>query len=258
MPADTNKSKRHERHSDGIIRPYRAEDREAVRHICRTTAYRNRGSDAVFEDGEVFADYWTRYYTDYEPESCLIVEEEGEVVGYLLGCKDTRRFIKVMSRRIVPPALARAFWRLGTFQYRKASTRRMLYWLVARGWREVPEVPLERFPAHYHCNILRKGFRKGYYSKLALHFADQIDRQGVSGLHGQIEEFAEGGPWRNMVQGFLDFSGRHDELELFAEKPSTFQQYVLGVDKPMVNRAWGAKVDDFRQWMTWTGETYRL
>ena len=50
----------------------------------------------------------------------------------------------------------------------------------------------------------------------------------------------------------------YQQLELFAETPSTFQQYVLGVDKPMVNRAWGAKVDDFRQWMTWTGETYRL
>ena len=84
MPAETNKPER-ERRAEGVIRPYRAEDREAVRQICRTTAYRNRGSDAVFEDGEVFADYWTRYYTDYEPESCLIVEEDGEVVAPKAG-----------------------------------------------------------------------------------------------------------------------------------------------------------------------------
>lgn len=242
----------------GIIRPYRQSDRESVRQICRTTAYRNRGSDSVFEDGELFADYWTRYYTDFEPDSCLVVEEDGEVIGYLLGCKDTREQIRIMGRKIVPAVLARAFWKLATFQYRKQSSRRMLYWLVTRAWREVPEIPLDRFPAHYHCNILRQGHGKRYYSDLALRFAEQLANAGVPGLHGQIEESASGGPWRRMVQGYLDYSGRAAELELFSEKPSTFQQYVLGLDKPMVNRAWGAKIDDYRQWMSWAGETYRL
>jgi hypothetical protein len=242
----------------GIIRAYSPADREAVRLICRTTAYRNRGSDSVFEDGELFADYWTRYYTDFEPESCLVVEEDGEVVGYLLGCRDTNEHIRVMSRRVVPAVLARAFWRLATFQYRKRSSRRMLYWLITRGWREVPEIPLERFPAHYHCNILRKGFGKSYYSRLALRFLDMLDREGVPGLHGQVEESAKGGPWRRMAEAFLRTTGQTAELELFAETQSTFQQYVLGVDKPMVNRAWGAKTDFYRHWMSWTGATYGL
>jgi hypothetical protein len=242
----------------GIIRPYRPEDREAVRQICRRTAYRNKGSDAVFEDGEVFADYWTRYYTDFEPESCLVVEEDGEVVGYLLGCRDTARFIRVMSRRIVPAALGRAFWRLATFRYRKPSTRRMIYWLVTRGWREAPEIPIDRFPAHYHCNILRKGFGKGYYSRLVLLFLDQLDREGVPGLHGQIEEAESGGPWRQMVEKYVASTGGTFELELFSEKASTFQSYVLGVDRSMVNRAWGGTIHDYRRWMSWTGETFRL
>lgn len=260
MPAERQVEKARKRRplAEGAIRAYKPEDRDAVREICRRTAYRNRGSDAVFEDGELFADYWTRYYTDFEPESCLVVEEDGEVIGYLLGCKDTARHIRIMSRRIVPAALGRAFSRLATFRYRKRSTRRMLYWLVTRGWRESPEIPLERFPAHYHCNILRKGFGKGYYSALVLRFLDQLEREGVPGLHGQIEETASGGPWRQMVDRFLEFTGRAAELELFSEHPSTFQQYVLGVDKPMVNRAWGAKVGDYRQWMSWTGDTFRL
>ena len=260
MPAERKAAKARKPASGkrGTIRPYEQGDREAVRQICRTTAYRNRGSDSVFEDGKLFADYWTRYYTDFEPESCLVVEEDGEVIGYLLGCKDTREHIRIMARKIVPAVLARAFWKLATFQYRKRSSRRMLYWLMTRGWREAPEIPLERFPAHYHCNILRRGYGKHYYSDLALRFLDQLDGAGVPGLHGQIEEAASGGPWRRMVEGFLEHTGRAAELELFAEKPSTFQHYVLGVDKPMVNRAWGAKTDDYRQWMSWTGETFRL
>src|SRR5690554_5943019 len=66
-----------------IVRPYALADRPAVREICRSTAYRGRGSAAVFEDGELFADYWSSYYTDHEPESCLVLELDGAVIGYL-------------------------------------------------------------------------------------------------------------------------------------------------------------------------------
>src|SRR5690606_15764915 len=102
----------------GLIRPYRAGDREAVREICRRTAYRNRGSASVIEDGELFADYWTKYYTDEEPGSALVVEEDGVVIGYLLGCVDSAVFHRAMARRIVPAILSRAFFRLATFRYR--------------------------------------------------------------------------------------------------------------------------------------------
>jgi hypothetical protein len=239
--------------ASGTIRPYRAEDREIVRDICRRTAYRNKGSSAVFEDGELFADYWTRYYTDFEPESCFVVEEEGEVLGYLLGCMDSERHVRVMARRIVPNVLARAFWKLATFQFRKASSRRMLYWLVSRGWREVPDIATERFPAHYHCNVSRKGYGKGYYSALVLRFLEEMDGRGVRGLHGQIEEAASDGPWRQMVQKYCNATGAEPEMEQ-GESVSTFQAYVLGVDKPMVNRAWGSNTDEYRRWITWTGQ----
>lgn len=260
MPADSTSPARRRKaaRAGGTIRAYRAEHREIVRDICRRTAYRNKGSSAVFEDGELFADYWTRYYTDFEPESCFVIEEDGEVLGYLLGCMDSERHVRVMARRIVPNVLARAFWKLVTFRFRKASSRRMLYWLISRGWREVPDIATERFPAHYHCNVLRKGYGKGYYSALVLRFLDEMDKRGVPGLHGQIEEASSGGPWRQMVDKFIEVKGKEPDLEQISERQSTFQSYVLGVDKPMVNRAWGAKTDEYREWITWTGKTFRL
>lgn len=242
----------------GEIRPYRPEDREIVRDICRRTAYRNKGSSAVFEDGELFADYWTRYYTDFEPGSCFVVEEDGEVLGYLLGCMDSRDHARVMGRRIVPSVLGRAFLKLITFRFKQATSRRMLYWLVLRGWREVPQIATERFPAHYHCNVLRKGYGKNYYSALVLRFLDEMDARGVQGLHGQIEEAVSGGPWRQMVDKFIEVMGKEPDLEQISQHESTFQSYVLGVDKPMVNRAWGARTDEYREWITWTGKTFRL
>jgi len=42
------------------------------------------------------------YYTDYEPESALVAEAEGQIVGALLGAVDTDRFTQVYQRRIRP------------------------------------------------------------------------------------------------------------------------------------------------------------
>lgn len=257
MRAEADRKKRsRSREATGTIRPYTPADREAVREIARRTAYRNRGSSAVFEDDELFADYWTRYYTDFEPESCLILEEDGRVIGYLLGTVDARRHQKVMARKIVPGVLARAFWRLATFQYRKPSTRRMLWWLVSQAWREEPAIPLDTFPAHYHCNILREGYGKGYYTALALKFMERLQEQGVPGLHGQVEEAEEGGPWRQMANEYAQLQGR--SLEHFDEKPSTFQNVVMGSNKKLVNRAFGATVADYRAWLAWTAKRYHM
>lgn len=243
---------------EGLIRPYRSGDREAVREICRRTAYRNRGSAAVIEDGELFADYWTKYYTEEEPESALVVEQDGRVVGYLLGCVDSARFHRAMARRIVPAVLARALWRLATFRYRDPNSRRMLYWLLRYGWQEDPAIPLDRFPAHYHCNILQQGYGKGYYSALAYRFLDELSRRGVERLHGQVQEAASGGPWMRMVESYRRHLGGPALLEFFAEKESTFQRYMFGVQKQVMNRAWGAKVEDYRGWLVWAAEKYHM
>src|SRR5437588_12538382 len=69
------------------IRPYRPEDREAVRRICADTGFLGRPIDPVFEDRELFADYLTSYYTDCEPESAFVLTVNGKVHGYLLGSR---------------------------------------------------------------------------------------------------------------------------------------------------------------------------
>ena len=59
-------------HAAAEIRAYRPEDRDAVRAICCLTAFRNLGAAAMLDDAELFADYWSGYYTDHEPASCLV------------------------------------------------------------------------------------------------------------------------------------------------------------------------------------------
>ena len=251
---DASSRSRVRRHIPGTIRPYRPGDREAIRDICRRTAYRNRGSQSIFEDGEVFADYWTKYYTDLEPESCLVVEEDGKVVGYLLGCIDSRRFVRSMAQTILPRLLLRMFGRLLAFQYKQRTTRRAILWFVLHSWREGPGVPIERYPAHFHCNLLREGYGKSYFSRLATAFVERAELLGTEALHLQVSEAPDGGPWRKL--GLT--SPNADRLEFFAEKTSSFHRVVLGQEGEMVNRAWGFRTHDARVWLAWIQEKHRL
>src|SRR5438105_3518657 len=116
------------------IRKYRASDRTAVRRLCCETGFLGNPIDPVFEDRELFADFLTAYYTDWEPESALVLEIAGEIKGYLLGTRHSLRqqiysFYQNLS----------LFYRsmLRYPRYGSAS-RRFILWVIAHGWREVP------------------------------------------------------------------------------------------------------------------------
>ena len=98
------------------IREYEPTDRARVREIACLTAFRNRGHGVLIDDASLFADYWTRYYTDIEPQSALVAERDGRVVGYCLGCLDTRAFQRAMARVVAPPIVRTLFKRFVTLR----------------------------------------------------------------------------------------------------------------------------------------------
>ena len=63
--------------SAAVIRPYRSSDREAVRRLCCETGYLGKAIDPVFEDRELFADYLTKFYTDWEPMASVVLLRSG-------------------------------------------------------------------------------------------------------------------------------------------------------------------------------------
>src|SRR6201994_3441441 len=88
MSAPARRTMSEMKNVDGyIIRSSRTSDREAVRRLCCQTGFLGEPIDPVYEDRELFADFLTTYYTDHEPESCFVLEMEGQICGYLLGCR---------------------------------------------------------------------------------------------------------------------------------------------------------------------------
>ncbi len=166
-----------------IIRSYRNSDRDAIRKLCCDTGFLGEPIDPVYEDRQLFADFLTTYYTDWEPESSFVIEIEGEIRGYLLGSRQPFRnqlysfwqnislFLKALSRY---------------FRYHSRS-RRFIRWTLVNGWREVPAAP-RRIP-HFHINLLPEARKMSTTRALMSAYLSYLYRCGDKRVYGQIVTF---------------------------------------------------------------------
>lgn len=169
------------------IRPYRPEDRARVRAIAFETGYMGEPAGWYWRDAESFAEIWTGWYTEREPESAFVAVVDGAVVGYLVGCADTARapsaseaVVRQMLRRqlLLRPGTAGFFWRAT--------------WDALRD-RGVPSGELDdpRWPAHLHINLLRAARGLGAGRGLVAAFFARLRALGVPGCHlGTLAENA--------------------------------------------------------------------
>jgi hypothetical protein len=165
------------------IRSYRRNDRDAVRQLCCQTGFLGTPIDPVYEDRQLFADFLTTYYTDWEPESSFVIEIDGEIRGYLLGSRKPLRnqlysfwqnvslFLKALTRY---------------FRY-SAASRRFVRWILMNGWREVPAAP-RRVP-HFHINLLPEARKMSTTRALMSAYLSYLYRCGEKRVYGQIVTF---------------------------------------------------------------------
>ncbi|QSR83812.1 GNAT family acetyltransferase [Methylacidimicrobium sp. B4] len=165
------------------IRPYRASDREGVRRVCADTGFLGSPIDQVFEDRELFADYLTSYYTDREPESTLVCEAGGTIVGYLTGCRNSRaksRYHAIHNVQLFLRMLPR-------YPFYRPASRRYLHWLLWNGRRESPR-SLPGIP-HFHFNILAPWRSVTRTRELVDAFLGYLVQKGEKAVYGQIVVF---------------------------------------------------------------------
>jgi len=173
-----------------IVRKYEERDRQNVRHLCVASGIRAYPVSIVFEDEEVLPLLFSDYYLDYEPESCFVAEMDGRVVGYSLGCKDTRRYHRVLARKILPRLYARVLVKLTTLQYRKKCTYDTLWWGMMRSWREHVPIPFKAYPGHTHTNVDEGSRGKQVGFRLFKAMRKHMVEYGIPGLHTMILEEA--------------------------------------------------------------------
>ncbi len=165
------------------IRKYQASDRDIVRQLCCDTGFLGNPIDPIFEDREIFANFLTGYYTDWEPESAFVLEVDGEVKGYLLGSRFPFRqqlYNIYQNAGLFLRGILR-YWR-----YNDAS-RRFVHWIIFNGWREVPAAP--RKTAHFHINLLPEARNVASTRGLMDAYLKYLHEHGEKRVYGQMVTF---------------------------------------------------------------------
>jgi ribosomal protein S18 acetylase RimI-like enzyme len=160
-----------------LIRPYRADDFQAVSDICLLTGELGHDATGLYDSDELLPDIYARPYVTLEPELAFVLEVEQRVSGYILGVADTARFVARYRAQWLP-GFARKYVHVQPPRTRDEWTRhhgflpeRML----------IPE--LQRYPAHLHIDLLPQHQRQGFGRQLIERLVQALRERGVPGLH---------------------------------------------------------------------------
>ncbi len=76
--------------TDLVVRAYRPADCDDVRRVCFETGYMGDPIAWQYRDEPSFAHLFCDWYIERFPEHTAVVDLDGRVVGYRLGCPDVR------------------------------------------------------------------------------------------------------------------------------------------------------------------------
>lgn len=167
------------------IRNFRPADRARVRELCCETGFLGKAIDPVFEDRELFADYLTAYYTDWEPQSAFVLLVNGEIQGYLLGSRfPFRQQIYNLYNNVA--LLLRGALRYSGYS---EASRKFVKWILTQAWKEVPQAP--RRTAHFHINLLPDARSVGYTRAIMDAYLKYLHEKGEKRVFGQMVVFED-------------------------------------------------------------------
>lgn len=163
-----------------MIREYRESDWPAVRDICAQTALYGRPIEPLLDDRELVAAALLGSYVRYERGCFLVEDSKGRIEGYLAGCPDTRRFMRLFTLRALPGLCIR-FVARGTVLCPAAW--RIIAAIASGARRRHRLISAAEYPAHCHINVISAARRSGTGARLLEEFLRRLRALGVRGVH---------------------------------------------------------------------------
>jgi len=175
-----------------LIRLFEPKDLPALRHICCETADNGRPVESFFLDRSLIADFWTDYYAGYEPGSIWVAEKDGQVIGYLTGCLDEKKFMRTMARRVLPSIIKKNIFR--SFIWTPFFLKFVFSNFVAAARRyHKARVSDFRPQGHFHINLLPESRGEHAGGMLIERFKAQAKAARVQGFRIGVREDNAGG-----------------------------------------------------------------
>ncbi|MCS7056833.1 MAG: GNAT family N-acetyltransferase [Thermoflexales bacterium] len=160
------------------IRPYQPRDLRALYTICLKTGDSGADASPHFRDPDLLGHYYAAPYGVLAPEtSFVLVDEQDEPCGYILGARDTAEFAARCEIEWFPALRARYPLPPPNDDSPDAQIIRAIHAGIA-----VDEVARE-YPAHLHIDILPVAQKQGWGRRLMETFLARLRELGASGVH---------------------------------------------------------------------------
>ncbi len=168
------------------LRPFQPQDLPGLYRVCLLTADTGEDGSHLFEDQQLIGHIFAAPYAKYEPELCFVLEENGQICGYILGTSDSSAFTVWCDKHWFPPLKAIYPEPPQTDQTLSAKCIRYIY----EGYNFHPKVVESH--AHLHIDLLPQVKGQGWGRKLMEHFKQALLKKGVTSLALSVSNKNEG------------------------------------------------------------------
>lgn len=188
------------------VRKFKLSDKEVIEYIHFETGFFGNSMSDVLSNNKLWKGR-IQYYFNKEPDSIFVLEREGEVLGYLLGCLDDNKK-KVRVSAIIHNIVN--FFR-SIFHNKKD----VIFWLnpiisffnMMFGFSQEHKFSFPKNAGHFHISLLPDARCKKMGSALLKRFEEYARYHGVKIIHGDgyiISDKRKQGFWEK--NGFKIYS----------------------------------------------------
>ncbi|EAU63279.1 putative acetyltransferase [Stigmatella aurantiaca DW4/3-1] len=160
------------------VRPFQPRDRDAVYDICVRTGASGEDARGHYLSDALLGDVYAGPYLELEPQLAFVLEEGGQVVGYVLGTANTAAFVEAWRVRWLPHVAGRY---PPPVEPARTADERLIATLHHPEWMMAPE--LAPHPAHLHVDLLPQAQGAGHGRRLVEIFLAAAASAGAPSLH---------------------------------------------------------------------------
>jgi ribosomal protein S18 acetylase RimI-like enzyme len=163
------------------VRPYRAEDLEALYAICLATGLSGADATHLYRNPRLIGHVYAGPYAVLCPDCAFVMEDEAGVGGYIIGAADTYAFEKRLEADWWPSLRARYADAASVPRAEQTPDQRMstLIHHPARTPRRISE----NYPSHLHINLLPRLQGRGWGKRLIDQWLQTMRSTGSRGVH---------------------------------------------------------------------------
>jgi GNAT superfamily N-acetyltransferase len=160
------------------IRPYQADDLDAIYRICLETGDSGKDATHLYRDARAIGHIYAGPYGVLEPESAFVLEDAQGVGGYILGAFDTHAFEKRLETEWWPE-LRQNYADPGPVP---ASRDERMAWLMHHPSR-TPRRITQPYPSHLHIDLLPRFQGSGWGKRMIDTWLGAMKARGSRGAH---------------------------------------------------------------------------